>query len=200
LLGAPRLAYRAWKEHTLARNRTAAVRVLILGAGRAGEALVRDCARTGAYEPVGFLDDAAQLRGSRGAGRARARADRVDRRDRARNRRSACWSSRCRPCTPRCCSAWSLRANARPAVPHGAAPGRHARRALAAGRTEGSRDRRPARPQSGDAGLEVDPRVARRAFGAGHRRRRLHRRRTEPPVRQARRAPRGRGGNRRTRS
>ena len=65
LLGAPRLLYRIWKEHTLARNRAAGVRVLILGAGRAGEALVRDLRRTGAYEPVGFLDDAAQLRGSK---------------------------------------------------------------------------------------------------------------------------------------
>lgn len=65
LLGAPRLLYRIWKEHTLARNRAAGVRVLILGAGRAGEALVRDLRRTGAYDPVGFLDDAAQLRGSK---------------------------------------------------------------------------------------------------------------------------------------
>ncbi|HKN77560.1 MAG TPA: nucleoside-diphosphate sugar epimerase/dehydratase [Lysobacter sp.] len=65
LLGAPRLLYRAWKEHALARNHAASVRVLILGAGRAGEALVRDLRRTGAYEPVGFLDDAAQLRGSK---------------------------------------------------------------------------------------------------------------------------------------
>lgn len=65
LLGAPRLLYRAWKEHALARSHSAAVRVLILGAGRAGEALVRDLRRTGAYEPVGFLDDAVQLRGSK---------------------------------------------------------------------------------------------------------------------------------------
>ena len=65
LLGAPRLLYRAWKEHALARNHSASVRVLILGAGRAGEALVRDLRRTGAYEPGGFLDDAAQLRGSK---------------------------------------------------------------------------------------------------------------------------------------
>src|SRR5690606_7777651 len=36
----------------------------ILGAGQAGEALVRDLRRVGAYQPVGFLDDAAQLRGS----------------------------------------------------------------------------------------------------------------------------------------
>ncbi|KGQ19005.1 Sugar epimerase [Lysobacter dokdonensis DS-58] len=65
LLGAPRLLYRVWKEHALARNHAQGVRVLILGAGLAGEALVRDMHRTGAYEPVGFLDDAAQLRGSK---------------------------------------------------------------------------------------------------------------------------------------
>jgi FlaA1/EpsC-like NDP-sugar epimerase len=65
LLGTPRLLYRAWKESTLARTDTSAVRVLILGAGRAGEALVRDLHRNGAYQPVGFLDDAMQLRGSK---------------------------------------------------------------------------------------------------------------------------------------
>jgi len=65
LLGTPRLLYRAWKEGHSARNDYAAVRVLILGAGQAGEALVRDLHRTGAYQPVGFLDDAAQLRGSK---------------------------------------------------------------------------------------------------------------------------------------
>ena len=60
-----RACWLPWKEHALARNHAASVRVLILGAGRAGEALVRDLRRTGAYEPVGFLDDAAQLRGSK---------------------------------------------------------------------------------------------------------------------------------------
>jgi FlaA1/EpsC-like NDP-sugar epimerase len=65
LLGTPRLLYRAWKESTLARSDAAAVRVLILGAGRAGEALVRDLHRNGAYQPVGFLDDALRLHGSK---------------------------------------------------------------------------------------------------------------------------------------
>ncbi len=64
LLGMPRLLYRAWKDHQIARTDKAALRVLILGAGQAGETLVRDLRRTGAYIPVGFLDDAAKLRGS----------------------------------------------------------------------------------------------------------------------------------------
>jgi FlaA1/EpsC-like NDP-sugar epimerase len=64
MLGAPRLMYRSWKDHGRINNDRAAVRVLILGAGQAGEAVVRDLRRTGAYQPVGFLDDAAKLRGS----------------------------------------------------------------------------------------------------------------------------------------
>ncbi len=65
MLGMPRLLYRAWKDHSIARTDKASVRVLILGAGQAGETLVRDLRRAGAYDPVGFLDDAAKLRGSR---------------------------------------------------------------------------------------------------------------------------------------
>lgn len=65
LLGMPRLLYRAWKDSTFDRRRDAALRVLILGAGRAGEAFIRDLLRAGAYSPVGLLDDAARLRGSR---------------------------------------------------------------------------------------------------------------------------------------
>lgn len=64
LLGMPRLLYRSWKDHSLARTDQSATRVLILGAGQAGEALLRDLRRTGTYQAVGFLDDAAKLRGS----------------------------------------------------------------------------------------------------------------------------------------
>ncbi|NUS37747.1 MAG: polysaccharide biosynthesis protein [Lysobacter sp.] len=64
LLGMPRLLYRSWKDFHSARNAKAGFRVLILGAGSAGEALVRDLRRAGTYVPVGFLDDAAKLRGS----------------------------------------------------------------------------------------------------------------------------------------
>jgi FlaA1/EpsC-like NDP-sugar epimerase len=64
MLGAPRLLYRSWKDRGRINSDKAAVRVLILGAGQSGEAIVRDLRRTGAYEPVGFLDDAPKLRGS----------------------------------------------------------------------------------------------------------------------------------------
>lgn len=65
MLGMPRLLYRAWKDHSISRTDKGSIRVLILGAGQAGETLVRDLRRTGAYDPVGFLDDAAKLRGTR---------------------------------------------------------------------------------------------------------------------------------------
>ena len=65
LLGLPRLAYRMWKDHVGKRDESDARRVLILGAGRAADALVRDLHRNGAFQPVGFLDDAPRLRGSR---------------------------------------------------------------------------------------------------------------------------------------
>jgi FlaA1/EpsC-like NDP-sugar epimerase len=63
LLGGPRLAYRYWKDSRLDLRRTPAQRVLVLGAGRAGETLVRDLKREGRYTAVGFLDDNRGLRG-----------------------------------------------------------------------------------------------------------------------------------------
>ena len=65
LLGAPRLIFRAWKDHRLLQASEGAERVLVLGAGQAGEALVRDLRRLGQYDPIGFLDDAMPLRGTR---------------------------------------------------------------------------------------------------------------------------------------
>ena len=80
LLGMPRLMYRAWKDHQISRSEEAGMRVLILGAGQAGEALVRDLRRTGSYHPVGFVDDAAKLRGSHLQGvPVLGRIDEVDR-------------------------------------------------------------------------------------------------------------------------
>jgi len=66
LLGMPRLMYRAWKDNQVTDNRDGmSMRVLILGAGRASEALVRDLRRSGAYQPVGLLDDSARLQGTK---------------------------------------------------------------------------------------------------------------------------------------
>ena len=65
MLGAPRLIYRAWKDSQAESRQKASTRVLILGAGQAGEALLRDLRRFGTYQPVGFLDDAPRLRGSK---------------------------------------------------------------------------------------------------------------------------------------
>ena len=62
-LGGPRVLYRVWKDHGLPpRNAPNRKRVLIIGAGRAGEMLVRDMRRDREYKPVGFLDDSKRLR------------------------------------------------------------------------------------------------------------------------------------------
>ncbi len=66
LLGAPRLFYRTWKDHGLnPKFEPEAKRVLILGAGSAGEMLVRDMCRDGEYKPIGFLDDNPRLKGAK---------------------------------------------------------------------------------------------------------------------------------------
>lgn len=66
LIGGPRLLYRAWKDSREAAGRThAAVRVLVLGAGREGQALIRDLCRDRYYVPVGFLDDDSRLHGAK---------------------------------------------------------------------------------------------------------------------------------------
>lgn len=64
LLAGPRLAYRMWKDRrlTLAAG-PYQKRVLILGAGRAGDLLARDMLGEGDYLPVAFLDDRHELVG-----------------------------------------------------------------------------------------------------------------------------------------
>ena len=65
LLGAPRMGYRLWKDHRLNLGSIHnGPRTLILGAGQGGEMLVREMLRTGAYMPVGFLDDNPAVKGS----------------------------------------------------------------------------------------------------------------------------------------
>jgi len=64
-LGAPRLGYRVWKDHSFSINTISAnKRVLIVGAGRASEMLVREIIREGSYIPVGLLDDNEHLKNS----------------------------------------------------------------------------------------------------------------------------------------
>jgi FlaA1/EpsC-like NDP-sugar epimerase len=58
LLGGPRLGFRLWKDHSLdIRSISKGQRVLVIGAGRAGEMMIREMLRDGNYNPVGFLDD-----------------------------------------------------------------------------------------------------------------------------------------------
>ena len=65
-LGLPRLVYRLWKDNSLAQSRRAdATRVLILGAGRAGEMLLRELRAQDRYHPVGLLDDTPVLKGAK---------------------------------------------------------------------------------------------------------------------------------------
>jgi FlaA1/EpsC-like NDP-sugar epimerase len=58
LMGGARFAYRAWKEHKLYGGAEALGKpVLILGAGEAAIALMKDLARSEAWQVVGLLDD-----------------------------------------------------------------------------------------------------------------------------------------------
>ena len=63
LLGTPRLAYRFWKDQRMAARHTDASRVVVIGAGRAAEMLLRDFRSDGRYLPVGLLDDTPDMRG-----------------------------------------------------------------------------------------------------------------------------------------
>jgi len=58
LLGGPRLGYRVWKDHSFnLKNVSGSQKVLIVGAGYAGEMLVREMLRDGNYNPIGLIDD-----------------------------------------------------------------------------------------------------------------------------------------------
>jgi len=65
LLGGPRLGYRFWKDNSFKLNSTATgQKVLIVGAGSAGEMLVREMLREGSYKPIGFIDDNLNIKNS----------------------------------------------------------------------------------------------------------------------------------------
>ena len=65
MLGVPRLLYRLWKDHQHVARRADAQRVLVLGAGRTAETLLRDLRSDGRYQPVGLLDDQRALKGAK---------------------------------------------------------------------------------------------------------------------------------------
>ena len=65
LLGAPRLLYRIWRDYLRSETVPGTQRVLIIGAGQAGELVAREMLRSNEYTPVAFLDDDSRLRGSR---------------------------------------------------------------------------------------------------------------------------------------
>jgi len=62
-LAGPRLFYRWLKDHHFHLKTTERDRALLIGAGQAGELLVRDLLKSGPYEPIGFLDDADRRQG-----------------------------------------------------------------------------------------------------------------------------------------
>jgi FlaA1/EpsC-like NDP-sugar epimerase len=62
-LAGPRMFYRWAKDRHLGLSSHERKRALLIGAGRAGELLVRDLLKSGPYEPVGFLDDAQRRQG-----------------------------------------------------------------------------------------------------------------------------------------
>jgi len=65
LLGGPRLGYRLWKDrNTSILSTVEQKRVLIIGAGNAGDMLVRDMHRSSSDIPVAILDDDNKLAGA----------------------------------------------------------------------------------------------------------------------------------------
>ncbi|MGI9227410.1 MAG: polysaccharide biosynthesis protein [Gammaproteobacteria bacterium] len=59
-LSGPRLFYRWFKDQRLYLSQPQGKRVLIVGAGQAGEMLVRDMLRTNEFLPIGFVDDSSE--------------------------------------------------------------------------------------------------------------------------------------------
>lgn len=56
-MGSGRLVYRMWKDHSFVLGFKGGSRAVVIGAGRAGELLIRDLRRNRAYVPVTILDD-----------------------------------------------------------------------------------------------------------------------------------------------
>ena len=64
-LGGPRLTYRVWKDHSFTfKANKQGKKVILIGAGAAGDILIRDMLRDGSYQPLGFIDDNEKLTNS----------------------------------------------------------------------------------------------------------------------------------------
>lgn len=63
IMGGSRFAYRAWKEHKLYGFKTKGVPVIVLGAGDAALALIKDLARSTEWQIMGLLDDDVGIHG-----------------------------------------------------------------------------------------------------------------------------------------
>ena len=62
-LGSSRMLYRVFKDRLMGFGRETSARALIVGAGRAGELLIRDLRHHGPFLPVGLVDDASDKQG-----------------------------------------------------------------------------------------------------------------------------------------
>ena len=79
-LGSSRMLYRVLKDRWMSFGDPAAARALIVGAGRAGELLIRDLRRHGPFLPVALVDDASDKQGHEVQGvRVRGRLDDITR-------------------------------------------------------------------------------------------------------------------------
>src|SRR6185312_14868903 len=79
-LGSSRMLYRVLKDRWMSFGDEATARALIVGAGRAGELLIRDLRRHGPFLPVGLVDDATDKQGHEVQGvRVRGRLDDIAR-------------------------------------------------------------------------------------------------------------------------
>lgn len=63
ILATARITYRVLKDHTLKLNGEQGTRTLLIGAGSAGDMLVRDAEHHGRFSPVAFVDDDPEKQG-----------------------------------------------------------------------------------------------------------------------------------------
>ncbi|HEY3645682.1 MAG TPA: nucleoside-diphosphate sugar epimerase/dehydratase [Gammaproteobacteria bacterium] len=79
-LGGSRMLYRVFKDRLMSLGGEASERALIVGAGRAGELLIRDLRHHGPFLPIALVDDAKEKQGHEVQGvRVRGRLDDIGR-------------------------------------------------------------------------------------------------------------------------